>query len=147
MTTENTDAAVRILTKAIRKLTAQLAEADESIRYEVGKRHEAEDELSAVRSKLAGASKPDTVEVRRGSYFIEWSAAPAKTVGQLADERMAELAEERDRRKSAEEGQLLADGRMVDLEERIEKALASLEGTGSAVARVHAARRDLRGEA
>lgn len=146
MTTENTDAATRILTKTIRKLAEQLAEADESIRHQEGKRKGAEDELTAVRAKLAGTSKPDKWEVRRGAHFMEWLATPVKTVGQLADERMAELAEARDKRKSAEEGRRLAGDRMVDLEERIEKALASLEGTGSAVARVHAARRILRGE-
>ena len=146
MNTENTDAATRILTKTIRKLTEQLASADASISYEADKRREVEDELTAVRSKLAGASKPAAV-VWGGSHFLQWNATPAKTVGQLAEDRMAELAKERDSRKHAEEGRRLAGDRMVDLEERIEKALGSLEGAGSAVARVHAARRILRGEA
>ena len=150
MTTENTDAATRILTKTIRKLTAQLAEADESISYEADKRREVEDELTAVRSKLAGSSKPDIMEVRC-SRFIEWNGDPAKTVGQLADERMSELAEERNRRKSAEEGRRLAGDRMVDLEERIEKALLTLDDLPGNWAdpahRIADARRILRGEA
>ena len=141
MTTENTDAATRILTKTIRKLAEQLGEADESIRYEVDKRWEAEDELTAVRETLT--PRPVVNIGTPGNWVYE----PQETTLELSAKRMAELAEERDKRKCAEEGRRLAGDRMVDLEERIERALGSLEGTGSAVARVHAARRALRGEA
>jgi len=120
MTTENTDAATRILTKTIRKLTEQLAEADESIRYEVGKRQEAEDELTAVRETLT----PRPV-VNRGTPG-NWVYEPQGTTLELAQKRMAELAEERDKRKHAEEGRRLVGDRMVDLEQRIEGALAAL---------------------
>ena len=147
MTTENTDAATRILTKTISKLTEQLAEADESIRHQEGKRKGTEDELRSVRAKLAGTSKPDEREVRRGADFMEWLATPVKAVGQLADERMAELAEERKNLQLVAEESADHRRRVCELDARIEKALASLEGTGSAVARVHAARRALRGEA
>lgn len=147
MTTENTDAATRILSKAIRKLAEQLAEADGSIRYEEGKREEAEDELTAVRAKLAGTSKPDKWEVRRGAHFVEWLATPVKTVGQLADERMAELAVERDKRKCAEEGRRLVGDRLIDLEDRVRSALAVLGSDDSAVHRLDGAVVILRGDA
>lgn len=130
MTTENTDAATRILTKTIRKLAEQLAEADGSIRYEEGKRKGAEDELMAVRAELAGSRKPDTVDIRRGAYFLEWHATPVETVGQLAAKRMAELAEARaenqKRVAQVDERVKLVGERMVDLEGRIERAIEAL---------------------
>lgn len=120
MTTENTDAATRILTKTIRKLAEQLAEADESIHHQEGKRKGAEDELTAVRAKLAGTSKPNKWEVRRGAHFSEWSADATKTVGQLADERMAELAE---LQQKLDELESLIRQPMSDYAARINKAL------------------------
>ncbi len=121
MTTENTDAAARILTKAIRKLTEQLAEADGSIRYEEGKRKGAEDELTAVRETLT--PRPVVNIGTPGNWVYE----PQGTTLELAQERMAELAEERKRRQYAEEGRRLAGDRMVDLEERIERAVEALD--------------------
>ena len=148
MTTENTDAATRILVKTIRKLAEQLAEADESIRYEEGKREEAEGRLAVIRKTLDPQPKGLNGLVEIFTQTLgQLVSGDYQTTEDLAAKRMAELAEERDKRKSAEEGRRLVGDRMVDLEERIERALASLEGTGSAVARVHAARRALRGEA
>jgi len=136
MTTENTDAATRILTKTIRKLAEQLAEADRMTATRLGIIAEDQHELARV----SGVLIPDAEQ------WEDWALEGGGLV-KLAQKRMAELAEERDKRKSAEEGRRLVGDRMVDLEERIERALASLEGTGSAVARVHAARRALRGDA
>lgn len=148
MTTENTDAATRILTKTIRKLAEQLAEADESIRHQEGKRKEAEGRLADIRKALDPQPKGLNGLAEIFTQTLgQLVSGDYQSTEDLAAERMAELAEERDKRKSAEEGRRLVGDRMVDLEERIERALASLEGTGSAVARVHAARRALRGEA
>ena len=148
MNTENTDAATRILTKTIRKLSEQLAEADGSIRYEEGKREKAERRLADIREALDPQPKGLNGFAESFTRFIgQLVSGDYLATEDLAAKRMAELAEERDKRKFAEEGRRLAGDRMVDLEERIEKALASLEGAGSAVARVHAARRILRGEA
>ena len=139
MTTDHTDAAVRILTKTIRKLTAQLAEADESISYEADKRREVEDELAAVRSKL-NPIKPDML----GGYVVlEWNATPDKTVGQLADERMAELADERKKLHLVKEEAADHRRRVRELYDRIEQALLTI----SDVPDNWDARRILRGEA
>jgi len=125
MTTENTDAAVRILTKTIRKLTEQLAEADGSIRYEVGKRQEAEDELTAVRETLT--PRPVVNIGTPGNWVYE----PQGTTLDLAERRMAELAEARaenqKRVAQVDERLVEAGARMADLEGRIERAVEALD--------------------
>ena len=149
MTTENTDAAARILTKTIRKLAEQLAEADGSIRYEEGKREEAEGRLADIRKAL------DPQPTKGLNGFAE---SFSRVLGQLisgdyqstedlAAERMAELAEERDKRKSAEEGRRLVGDRLIDLEDRVRSALAVLGSDDSAVHRLDGAVVILRGDA
>ena len=150
MTTENTDAATRILTKTIRKLAEQLAEADESIRYEEGKREEAEGRLADIRKTLDPQPQPKGLNGFAESFSRvvgRLISGDYQSTEDLAAERMAELAEERDKRKCAEEGRRLAGDRMVDLEERIEAALAALDSDNSAVDRVDGAVVILRGEA
>ena len=127
MTTENTDAATRILTKTIRKLAEQLAEADGSIRYEEGKRKEAEGRLADIRKALDPQPKGLNGLAEIFTQTLgQLVSGDYQTTEDLAAKRMAELAEERDKRKSAEEGRRLAGDRMVDLEERIEKAIEAL---------------------
>ena len=146
MTTENTDAAVRILTKTIRRLAAQLAEADESIRYAEGKRKGAEDELTAVRETLT--PRP----VVNISTSGNWVYKPQETTLDLAAKRMAELSKLRgelaeERKASHSIALSVAAEANERMRSRIDDALAALEGTGSAMARAHTARRILRGEA
>ena len=153
MTTENTDAAVRILTKTIRKLTAQLAEADWSIRYEEGKRYKAEDRLAVIRKTLDPQPKGLNGLVDRFTQTLsQVVSGDYPTTEDLAAKRMAELAKLRaeldeERKASHSTALSVAAGLNERLQSCVDDALAALEGAGSAVARVHAARRILRGEA
>ena len=109
--------------------------------------------LRGVRVKLTGQEGKGigAVFARMTEDFTATLNGDFETAEDLAEKRMAELAGERDRRKHAEEGRRLAADRMVDLEERIEKALLTLgdlPGNWSDPAhRIADARRILRGEA
>lgn len=107
MTTENTDAATRILTKAIHRLTARMTEADEAINHADSKRRGAEDELERVRVKLGGSARPIF------EYFIaQRPAVRAETAEELAEKRMAELGELRQKLAELESLTQPADARL-----------------------------------
>jgi len=132
MTTENTDAAARILTKTIRKLTEQLAEADGSIRYEEGKRKEAEGRLADIRKALDPQPKGLNGLAEIFTQTLgQLVSGDYQTTEDLAVERMAELAEARaenqKRVAQVDERLVEAGARMADLEGRIEQAVEALD--------------------
>lgn len=117
MTTENTDAAVRILTKTIRKLSAQLAEAD----YQAGIR-------ASVIADLM--EELDEERASRGAAERAWIEQSERVVSLDADIAIANMR-----------------ARMSMAQNRMDDALAALDSDNSAVDRVDDARRILRGEA
>ena len=105
MTTENTDAATRILAKAIRKLSKALAQADDYVGA-----------LIRERDRIMSSQTYVRVALCAGSDHGLSNAA-------LADKRMAELAELR--QKLAELESLTCQP-MPDYAARIDKALEAL---------------------
>lgn len=138
MTTENTAAGIRILTKTIRKLTERLAFADAAIDQKQKVINDRANEIDAARVVL----DPPTGRMPTWERMVM-----ADPLCKLAEKRMAELAELRQELANQGMAERVMRGQWQAMEERIEKALGALEGNGSAVARVHAARRILRGEA
>ena len=126
MTTENTDAATRILTKTIRKLAEQLAEADHAMDVQRAIYRELLEEQDAVREAL-GTPLGDVV----AAAWMRMSAM---------GERERDVAELRPIVASQS-------ARLIDLEDRVRSALAVLGSDDSAVHRVDGAVVILRGDA
>ena len=138
MTTENTDAGIRILTKSLVKMAEQLRAADEQLERARSTHAATHQRLMAIRNVL----DPGVVRA--------WHPAappPRETFEELAEKRMAELAELRQELANQGMAERVIRGQWQAMEERVAQALGSLESNGSAVARVHAVRRILRGEA
>lgn len=141
MTTENTDAGIRILTRTIRKLTARLAIADAAVDQKQKVINDRANEIDAARVVL------DPPSGRMPTWEREFMADP---LCKLAEKRMAELATER---KTTAELRPLVDRYREDvamLKDRIDSALAVLPSSIAAevdFAPIAEARRILRGEA
>lgn len=134
MTTENTDAGIRILTKTIRKLTERLAIADAALDQKQRVINDRANEIDAARVVL------DPPSGRMPTWERMFTADP---LCKLAEKRMAELAEQRldcDRAEAAHDA----------LAARIRQALEVLPSSIAAevdFAPIAEARRILRGEA
>ena len=114
MTTENTDAAVRILTETIRKLTAQLAEADHMAFIGASVLADTMTELEEEREARAATER----------RWIEQSERVVSLESDLA-KRMTELDEER--KASHSTALSVAAGLNERLQDRIDRALEWLD--------------------
>ena len=113
MTTENTDAATRILTKAIRKLTKRLQIADQVL----ARQEAVSGSVARSTTRLTGDNRQDLAATHR--RIME----PGVYLEELAEKRMAELAELRQKLVELES---LTSQPMPDYADRIDKALAAL---------------------
>lgn len=146
MTTENTDAATRILTKTIRKLTKRLQIADQVL----ARQEAVSGSVARSTTRLTGDNRQDLAATHR--RIME----PGVYLEELAEKRMAELADER--KTTAELRPLVASqandlvltrDRIVEMETRIDKALDMLPSSLADevdFGRIAAARAILRGE-
>ena len=114
MTTDHTDAAVRILTKTIRKLTAKLAEADR---------------MASVRTSMLADTMTELEEEREARAATErrWIEQSERVVSLESDlaKRMTELDEER--KASHSTALSVAAGLNERLQDRIDRALEWLD--------------------
>ena len=138
MTNDHTDAAVRILTKTIRRLSKQLAEADH---------------MASVRTSMIADTMAELDEAREGRREAE--CEKKREVDErvkLDGERMAELAKLRaelaeERKASHSTALSVAAGLNERLQDRIDHAMNALTADFDADTRAGDALAILRGEA
>jgi len=114
MTTHNTGVGIRILTKAIAKLTKQLAEAD--VRLSAAWDHAAKAEQTAL----------DVQEVLSDGRVARWPRDGSHPQVALAKARMAELTEAAKALEVSEANRDLLATEKANLQGRIDRALAAL---------------------